>query len=94
MPNTPPPRTLAEAVDRLLTELTAEELDDLAAHGEEDLIDYHFTLSARIRHAFGLFEPGSPLLADCERQTANGGWLHPDDASMAILCALWARLRH
>ena len=89
-----PPRTLADAVERLSQDLTADELDALAAHREDDLIEYHFGLGARIRDEFGLWEPDSPLLADCAQQTANGGWLHPDDASMVILRALMARLRH
>jgi hypothetical protein len=90
-----PPRTLAEAIDCLSQSLTPDELSAFAAQSEEELIDRHWGLGMRIRNDFGLWDPGSPLLQDCAAHKAPGaGWLHPDDASLMILHALWARLRH
>jgi len=89
-----PPRTLPEAVDRLLLSLTPDELGAFAAQAQDDLIDHHFGLGARIRNDYGLWDPHSPLLQDCQANgDAGAGPLHPDDASMLILRALWSRLR-
>jgi hypothetical protein len=50
-------------------------------------MDLHFGLGVRIREDFGLWRGNRALLLSC-------GSLDPDDASMAIIRALWARLRH
>lgn len=89
-----PPTTLAEAVDQVQTWLTPDQLSAFAAKSEEDLNDYHFGLGMRIRNEFGLWDPSSSLLRDCEASQDRGGSIHPDDASMLILRALWARLHH
>ena len=90
-----PPRTIAEAVDQLQNWLTPDQLSAFAAQSEDDLSDHHFGLGLRIRNEFGLWDPQSPLLRDCQASDGAGaGPLHPDDASMLILRALWARLRH
>jgi hypothetical protein len=89
------PRTLTEAVDQVATWLTPAEVATFAAQAEEDLIDSHFGLGTRIRNDFNLWDKSSPLLADCAaRKHSGAAWLHPDDASMMILHALWKRLRH
>lgn len=99
----PLPRTLREAVDRLLLTLSQAEKEGIAGLPEADLIDLHFGLGMRIRNEFGLWEKRNPaLLLDCQRvkfkDMANipDGLLtvHPDDASGLILRTLWARLRH
>jgi hypothetical protein len=106
MIDTPPPpfpRTIAEAVDRLALALSQAEKDEIAAMPETDLIDLHFGLGTRIRNEFGLWRHQNPaLLLDCQRvkfkDMANipDGLLiiHPDEAAMLIIRALWGRLRH
>jgi hypothetical protein len=99
----PPPRTIAEAVDRLALTLSQADKATIAALPESDLPDLHFGLGTRIRNEFGLWrEDGRALLLDCQRvklgDMANipDGLLviHPDEAAMLIIRALWARLRH
>ncbi|QPK62535.1 hypothetical protein IVG45_17020 [Methylomonas sp. LL1] len=80
-----PPATIDEAVDRLLLILTYEDRLAIAGMQQGDLIDLHFTLGLSIRNAFGLYEPGNPLLAAC-------GFVDPDDASHMIIVELWNRL--
>jgi hypothetical protein len=98
-----PPRTVEEAVDRLLLMLSGPEKDEIASLPTGNLIDLHFGLGTRIRDEFKLWrQENRVLLLDCQRikfkDTANipdGLWaIHPDDASMVIIRALWARLRH
>jgi hypothetical protein len=81
------PRTLQAAVEILVRTLSPAEKDDIAARSEDNLIDLHFGLGVRIREDFGLWRGNRALLQSC-------GSLDPDDASMAIIRALWARLRH
>lgn len=99
----PLPRTIQEAVDRLALTLSQAEKDDIAGMTEADLIDLHFGLGMRIRNEFGLWRNQNPaLLLDCQRvkfkDMANipDGLpaIHPDEAAMLIIRALWARLRH
>ena len=66
--------------------LDSEQKVTIAIMPAEDLIDLHFDLGLAIRHAFGLPEPGSELLA-------SSGVTHPDDASGVIIQAWWQRLR-
>jgi hypothetical protein len=81
------PRTLDEAVEQLALGLSRNEKEDIARLPEDHLIDLHFGLGARIREEFGLWRQNKALLASC-------GSHDPDDASMAIVRALWVRLRH
>ena len=83
--NFQPPETVVEAVDRLMMILDGEQKLALATMTEEDLIDLHFSLGLAIRNAFGLYGPGSKLLADC-------GVVHPDDAAGIIIQALRLKL--
>jgi len=80
-----PPETVAEAVDKLLFILSDEQKNEIAALQEDDLIDLHFGLGLAIRNAFGLHDPDSKLLADCETK-------HPDDGAGVIVKALWDKL--
>lgn len=91
MNRTPPPRTIDEAVDRLRADLSADALATVAGMSEDDLGDCHFGLGMYIRNEFGLWQQGSALLQDCMKGDV---YIHPDDASMLIVRALWTRLRH
>lgn len=78
------PQTVDAAVDWLLLYLEAEDIAGLAAHDEDELIEYHFGLGLLTRDAFSLWD-NPPLLA------ATGA-AHPDDAALVILKAAWRRL--
>jgi hypothetical protein len=97
------PHTLSEAVDRLALTLSQAEKDAIAELPESDLIDLHFGLGSRIRNEFGLWgQRNRTLLLDCQRiqfkdmaNVPDGPlFIHPDDAAMLIIRALWTRLRH
>jgi len=98
----PWPRTLSEAVDRLVLMLSQAEKEEIAALTEADLIGLHFGLGMQIRNDFGLWQSNRLLLLDCQRikygdtaYPAEGLLLiDPDDVSMMIIRALWTRLRH
>jgi hypothetical protein len=96
------PRTLNEAVDRLARMLSHTEKEEIAALTEGDLIGLHFGLGMWIRNDFGLWQDNRDLLRDCQRiKCGDAGdspegclLIDPDDASMMIIRALRARLRH
>jgi hypothetical protein len=100
------PQSVQEAVGWLTLHLSQAAKDGLASMPEDELIDHHFGLGAWIRRIFHLNgRHGNPqLLADCQNIHDAGDGdaakpdgmlnIHPDDASMAIIRALWARLRH
>ncbi|MDX8127985.1 hypothetical protein JWZ98_09950 [Methylomonas sp. EFPC1] len=81
------PRTVDEAVDRLLLIMNDTERRALASAEEDELVEFHFCLGVAIRYAFGLHKPESELAAAC------GTGIHPDDASGVIIRALWERLQ-
>lgn len=82
----PEPETVADAVALLLSILNSEQLSNIAAMQEDDLIDLHFTLGLAIRNAFGLHYPGSKLLVDC-------GTPPPDDGAGVVTFNLWKQLQ-
>lgn len=92
------PRAGEAAGERLGETLSPGELAEIAGQAEDDRIDLHFGLGARLRETFRLWGGNRARLADCLRQW-NGDRderataIHPDDASLVILRALWRRLR-
>lgn len=84
--NLKPPKTVAEAVGRLLLILEDAQKITLAAMTEGELFNLHFSLGLAIRNGFGLHDPGSQLIIDC-------GTADPDDASGLIISELWQSLK-
>ena len=80
------PKTVDEAVTRLISVLDNEHKQAIAMMQEDDLINLHFSLGIEIRNAFGLHDQDSPLLKSL------GYFVHPDDVSMVIINALWKKL--
>ncbi len=80
------PKTVDEAVDRLMIVLDDEHKQAIATMQENDLINLHFILGIEIRNAFGLHDQDSPLLKSLDHVA------HPDDVSMVIINALWKKL--
>lgn len=94
------PRTVQEAIEQLVLQLSQADKLSVAETEEQDLINLHFGLGQVIRNEFGLWRDNCPLLLDCQRikgkDIANIPGLptiHPDDASMVIIKAFWRRLR-
>jgi hypothetical protein len=82
------PRTIDEAVDRILAKLTDVQKDELRKAPASDLDSLHFGLGAAIRNEFGLWAGNTDLLAACGSPD-----MHPDAASSVIVRAVWERLQ-
>jgi hypothetical protein len=87
------PRTVDEAVERLLSILSEDDRRTIAQASEDDLAGYHFGLGIAIRNQFGLWGGNQELLASCAADTGSP-FIHPDGASAVIIWALWRRLQH
>jgi uncharacterized protein DUF6794 len=80
------PRTVEEAVERPLSEMSDENKRTLRELPEGDLVGAtHFGLGMYIRNQFGLWGKNAELMKAC-------GAYDPHDASSVIIRALWRRL--
>jgi len=59
------PLTLTEAVDRLMSTMSADDRTALHDTPKDNLIMYHFSLGMYIRNTFGLWQGNDDLLASC-----------------------------
>jgi hypothetical protein len=80
------PKTVDEAVARVLTELTEIQKAEVRDTKEKDLISFHYSLGLMIRNEFGLWKGNKSLMADCQASD-------PDDASFVIVKAVWQKLQ-
>jgi len=76
------PKTIDDAVERLLVILTDDEKELIKALPKDDLILLHFSLGEDIRNSFGLNDGNIELL----------GHSAADDVAMKIVEELWGRL--
>ena len=83
-----PPKTVPDAVNRLMTVLNDEQKVIIATMQEGELIGLHFSLGTDILYSFNLHDQNSLLLKSC------GSFVHPDDASGVIITKLWERLKY
>jgi hypothetical protein len=89
LPNDQNPRTLGQAVQHLLDELQAEDLQRIAdTPTSDDLIEFHFSHGTHIRNELGLWRGNLRLVLSIGKKEG----LHPDGASHLILIALWETL--
>lgn len=79
------PHTVLEAVDMILSEMTAEDKRIVRDTPEEGLIEFD-SWGMGIRNSMGLWIGNTELLQDT-------GKFNPDDASMVIIHAVWKELR-
>ena len=82
------PKTVQEAVDRVIAALGPEERELIRTADEADLGQFHFGLGTGIRAVFELWHGNIDLLKSCGSEN-----MHPDDASMVIVEALWRQLQ-
>jgi hypothetical protein len=80
------PATVDEAVGVVIATLSDEDKATISAMAESELIGLHMSLGAWIRNNFGLWSGNRPLLESTGEPNA-------DDTSMAIIVAVWRRLR-
>jgi hypothetical protein len=81
------PKTLTEAVDRLIAVWSEESRTKLLNTPRDKLVTHHFGLGTGIRNEFGLWSGNTFLLADCGHPE-----MHADTASSVIIQAAWNRL--
>lgn len=84
------PKTIAEAVDRLLSTLSEEDKEAIKNTPKDDLISLHFGFGTDIRNAFGLWKKNEELLKAC---CPYYPICEADEASGVIIDALWKKLK-
>ncbi len=82
------PKSIEEAVNKLITSLPDSTKQDLKNTLEDNLCLYHFSLGLYIRKKFGLADGNTELLKSCGFESMSA-----DDASMKILKVLWEQLQ-
>ena len=86
-----PPKTVGEAVERLVAELSLKEKAKIANMAEEDLVELYLTLGLSIRNTF-LYPNNKKLLNSC-RYHSMDKYLDWDQAPTVIIKRLWEELR-
>jgi len=84
------PKSIEEAVRRLLTELPDKDQQVIRIMAEDQLSFLHISVGNYIRNEFGLWESNVELLKACCPDTSSE---NADDASMVIIKALWWKLQ-
>ena len=82
------PRTLDEAVERVLADLSEADRDRVRNTPRGELIRFHHGWGTGIRNAFGLWGKNRELL----ESLGAGGW-GADAVSMQIIETVWERLQ-
>jgi hypothetical protein len=86
------PRTVDDAVDRLLFELPLKAKIHIAGLEENELEVLHPTLGKHIKEDYGLKLKKGELMKDC-RFMAKGRAIDEDDAAEIIIKEMWEKLR-
>jgi len=87
------PRTVKEAVDRIIETMSEKEKKEISRMPVRDLPFLHHSVGRKIRNEFGLITGNKPLTASCASyQSLKCQDMHPDDASQTIIIAVHARL--
>jgi len=86
-----PPKTVEEAVDRLISDLDLEARVKIANMDLDDLVNLHSNLHIYFKNAFGVWSGNKELLADC-RSISNEPIYNEDDATVVLIGVLWQKL--
>lgn len=86
------PKTVDEAVDRLISELPLKFKNKLSNMPEDNLVDLRLTFGIQIRNVFRLDAGNRDLLESC-RDAAKDKYLHHSQAPSVIIQMLWRKLR-
>jgi hypothetical protein len=86
------PKTIHEAVDRLMAELPLKDKVLIANMTYDELADLNSNLGAYIRNAFRLWSGNLELMESC-KFTIRDKSMNADSASFAIIDHLWEKLR-
>jgi hypothetical protein len=82
------PKTVGEAVEQMISCMARDEKEEIRSMEEKDLFFLHLGFGENIRNQCGLWAGNVELLKSCGSEG-----MHPDDASMVIIEALWRRLQ-
>jgi hypothetical protein len=85
------PRTVDQAVTRLISDLSLRDKTKIAKLREEELVSLYFSLGEYIRNAFGLWSGNRELMESC-RTLSGMTELQEDDASAFIVKEFLKRL--
>jgi len=80
------PKTVKEAVAQILSKMSAKDKEIVRNTKKKDLIKFHHGWGTGIRNDMGLWQGNRDLLKDTKA-------IHPDDASMVIIEAVWKELQ-
>jgi hypothetical protein len=86
------PKTIHEAVDRLISELTLKDKVLIANMTHDELVDLNSNLGAYIRNAFRLWSGNLELMESC-KFAVKAKTINADGVSFAIIDNLWEKLR-
>jgi hypothetical protein len=86
------PKTVAQAVERLASEMSLKDKTTLANMAEVELSTLHATLGSYIRNTYGLWAGNNELMASC-RFASNDLSIDENAASSLIIRELWKQLR-
>ncbi len=86
------PRTVNEAVDRLLSHMPLKDKITVANMSHDELPNLHLTLGGYILNTFGLLSGNWELMKSCRAKSENS-LQHEEDAIGIILDALWEKLQ-
>lgn len=86
------PKTVAQAVSHLLSNLSLQEKTAIANMQKDNLVDLHFSLGRFIRNEFNLLADNKKLMESC-RLLSGKRDLHADDVSSVIIESLWENLQ-
>ena len=86
------PKTIHEAVERLITEMALKDKVIIANMTYDELVDLNTNLGAYIRNDFRLWYGNRELMESC-RFVSKNTQLNVDEASFAIIDAMWKKLR-
>ena len=86
------PKTVDQAVERLISELSFKDKTTIANMAEVELSVLHSTIGEYIRNEFGLWSGNKDLMTSC-CFFAKRDKISEDEASSIIIRELWKRLR-
>ncbi len=87
-----PPKTIDEAVDRVIADLNLRDKITLANMDLEDIVKFHSHLHVYFKNAFGLWAGNKELIDSC-RSISKEPVSNETDATVVILAVLWKKLR-
>jgi hypothetical protein len=86
-----PPKSVDEAVNRLIENLDLSDKVKIAKMNLNDLVNFHSNLHLYFKNAFGLWSGNTELLESC-RALSKEPVHNEDEATVVILGVLWKKL--